>query len=209
MLLILSGRTLGLHSDLQAWRSGSRYVNGEWERQKWSQQDVLAFCLTLALWFGVANYFQLYSDIAFVKIMPNVCKEVREPEKCPLSPSKPPCSVTTVGGGLLPPPQFYCCGQQKMNTTVWVAVESHRFKTQNHLGIRSVCAGGRRSWQRELGMKGPSSSPSPSLFSLAESSTPSLRASILPLVIFCFNCGRGGAGLGASLCVSVFRSLLE
>lgn len=166
--------------------------------------------LTLALWFSIADYFQPFSDIAFVKMVPKVCKEVtEEPEKHPLSPSKPPCSVTRAGGVLLSPPWFYCCGQERMNTTDWMAVESHQFKMQSYFGTWSACAGGQRFWQSKVGMKHLSSSPWPSLFSLAASSTPLLRVSISPLVIFCFNGGSGGAGLGASLCVFVFWSLLE
>lgn len=83
-----------------------------------------------------------------------------------------------------------------MNTMDWMGVKSHQFRMQL-LGAKQARAEGSVVFSMI------------SVLSLGESSTRLLCASVLPLVIICFNSGRGRAGLGSSLCAFVSRGLLE
>lgn len=177
------------------------------ERHKWSQQAVLSFCLTLALWFGIANYFQLYSDVAFVKMMPNVCKEVTEPGKCPLSPSKPPCSVTRVGGGLLPPLSFTAAGRRRWTRWtgwLWRAI-GLRCRVTWVFDASVLGDGGLGNaswgWRVRHHLHHPLCSPWLGV-RLPRCVRPSFLWSPSALTV-------GEEELGASLCASVFPGLLE
>lgn len=181
---------------LAQWSSDAEMGRSQCQWREGTHSKMTCHSACLALRFAIAHYFQLYSDILFVKMMAKVCKEVTALEKHFLPPSKPPCSVTAVGGGCPPAPRFYFCGQERMNTMDWMGVKSHQFRMQL-LGAKQARAEGSVVFSMI------------SVLSLGESSTRLLCASVLPLVIICFNSGRGGAGLGSSLCAFVSRGLLE